>query len=284
VTAVQDDVFSILEGWRLRLAACDGDELIARWDEAWTWATTSGAASIERSLERSDGARLDGMMSAAQRRVLALLEARETERLLHAPLSPDSPVGPSIASAFGRVTYDRVGEALTLVDFRSCRRFVVVGGGPFPAAALRIRDDTRVPEIVALDVDPEAVALGRRLASHLRDGRLRVDHEDGASYDYRDADVVYVANHVTPKDAVLRRMCDTARPSVRVLLREPAGVGRLVAERASHRLPGGFAVLGVGTPNPTFLSRHVLLGRTAHAAPADALAPNDADAAVTSRA
>src|SRR5262249_17215701 len=79
-----------------------------------------------------------------------------------------------------------------------------------------------------------AVGRGpRRLACQRPSRGLRFD---GAQYDYSDADVIFVANLVRPKQAVLTRILHTAPDHVRIILRDLYSLGLLWAEEGAAAL------------------------------------------------
>lgn len=243
------------------LAADDGDFLPA-WDAAWrAWTLPPASDALRAALDGPDGAVLFGVLQPCMRRALALEERAETDALLGRLASSAGGVRGAVASAFGAATYDRVAETAGLVALSTRRHAVVVGGGPFPAAALWLRDATALASIDVLDVDEAAVERARRWAAWCADGRLRPLRADGATADYRAADLVYVANQVSPKRAVLERVRATGAADVVVVLREPVGLGRLVAEGALASPAPGWQVRALGRTHPTFLSRHVVLER-----------------------
>ena len=258
--ADQSDVEATISTWRGRLEAAPSDEAFeALWAEAWAWITGPATEAIDGLLdEREEWAEA---FAPFQRRSLALAEAREAERLMAQEWRSPAPASDRVRSEFGRHTYDRVPEVLRLADFSRCRRFVMVGCGAFPAAALLVRDATAVPEIVALDVDSRAAGLARRVIAAMGEPRVRIECSDGAGYDFRGADVVYLANQVSRKDRVLEQVRDTGLRHTVVIVREPYSVGRLVAESVGHRLPHPFHLGTFGEGNPDFYSRHVLLAR-----------------------
>jgi hypothetical protein len=193
-----------------------------------------------------------------QRRCLKEQEMAESEMLLRRPRSM-SGLEALLDSTFARQTYRRVAEALTLADFNRCRRFVMVGCGPFPAAALFIHDHTPTPEIVAIDKDRDAIAMASRVVAAFTHDRIRISPDDGVGVDYGNADIVYVANHVTPKAQVVQRVLDTVAADAQVIVREPWGYGRLFAEPGVAHLDPRAIVCAVGEAHRHFLSRHVRL-------------------------
>jgi hypothetical protein len=260
VTVAPAGIVGALQEWRVRLQdAAEDSEFEALWNKAWAWLTGDASTEIDELLDRDEG--WAESFAPFQRRSLALAEGREAERLMATEWSAGARAAEQVRSDFGRHTYDRVPEVLRLADFDACRRFVMVGCGAFPAAALLVRDATDVPEIVALDLDARAAAIARGVVEAMGDRRVKVDCRDGASYDYVGAGVVYLANQVSRKDRVLERVHETAPADASVIVRDPFGVGRLVAESVAHRLPPPFRVASLGVPNADFYSRHVVLSR-----------------------
>ena len=255
------DVAAELATWRARLQDAATDEAFEIvWDGAWSWASDPAVAPVLEALLDADGAAWAGSLASFQRRLLAIREEREAARLIARGSCSGDAAGERVGSAFGRQTYDRVAEVLRLADFASCRRFVMVGCGPFPAAALLVRDTTEVPEIVALDVDESAAGTARRVVEAMGEQRIRVSCADGAAFDYGGAQIVYLANQVSGKERVLERIEETAANAV-VVVREPYGIGRLFAEEVGGKLPAPFRVAAKGEGCASFFSRHVLLGR-----------------------
>ncbi len=255
-----DRVAGTIGAWRSRLREAARDDAFEKlWGEAWAWITGPAAPAIDALLDSTD--EWAGALAPFQRRSLDLREAREAERLAGADWKSGAPASDRVRSDFGRHTYDRVPEVLGLADFGACWRFVMVGCGAFPAAALLVRDSTAVAEIVALDVDARAAATARRVVEAMGEPRIRIEVSDGAAHDYAGAQVVYLANQVAMKARVLERVRETAPSDAVVIVREPYSVGRLVAESVERRLPPPFRIGAFGEKNPDFYSRHVLLSR-----------------------
>jgi hypothetical protein len=140
--------------------------------------------------------------------------------------------------------YDRLSEIFDHVDFRGCRRAVMVGCGGRPFTMFRLHDMTAVPEIIGLDIVPEAVDMANALTAKLGYDRMHAELCDGLDYDYRGAEIVYVASMVTPKAAVVSRIVDTAPEPVTIILWEPYSLGRLWAEAAEPTLDPRLEVTG----------------------------------------
>jgi len=189
-------------------------------------------------------------LTAAFGKMVQAQDAAEIRQMLDQDLS-----GPA---SFGRIAagktstgvlsskdaYNRLDEVFDHVDFDNCHRAVMVGCGGRPFTMFRIHDQTAVPEIIGLDIVPEAVETANRLAAKLGYAGMRAELCDGCDYDYGEAQVVYIASMVSPKAAVVSRIADTAPDNVQIVLWEPVSLGRLWAENAERTLDPRLEVIG----------------------------------------
>ena len=189
-------------------------------------------------------------LTAAFGKMVQAQDAAEIKQMLDRDLSGPASFGQiaagktSIGVLSSRDAYNRLNEVFDHVDFGSCRRAVMVGCGGRPFTMFRIHDQTVVPEIIGLDIVPEAVETANRLAAKLGYVRMRAELCDGCDYDYGEAQVVYVASMVSPKAAVVSRIADTAPEDVQIVLWEPVSLGRLWAESAETTLDPRLEVTG----------------------------------------
>ena len=258
-----DQVIEGIMRWRRRLRdTADDTNFEIAWTETWAWITDPfRAPAIDALLDGNENPGLRELLAQFQRRWLAIQERREAEHLISSLWDPGALASKRVRAGFGRLTYDRVRELLDLVGLGTCRKFVMVGCGAFPAAALLVRDSTSVPDIAALDGDVEAATTAQRVIEAVGDHRIHVERIDGADHNYGGADIIYIANQVCPKVRVLERVRDTAPPDTIVIVREPYGVGRLVAESVVPCLPPPYRAAAIGANHSTFCSRHVRLAR-----------------------
>jgi hypothetical protein len=264
VDSAADTAESLAESLTVRLRSWEASlndlELDADFVRGWADVTAQLSSlpdSHVRLLESEAGGQFDGRLARHQRRFLAIAEREEAEILLAAA---GARPGVGAASAFGDRTRGRLGEAGQLLDLDACRSVTVVGCGAFPAAALFFHDRTPA-RIDALEVEPETARIAARVAARHGSPRLAVRCADGLAQDYAGADTVYVVNQVTPKRDVVHRICATAGAEARVLVRDPFGAGRLLADSADRELPPSWRIAAVGAVDPSFLSRHLLLAR-----------------------
>jgi len=162
-------------------------------------------------------------------------------------------------SGFARQSYDRVRDMFETVNFTGAKRFVMVGCGPLPVTMLQVFHNTSVPEIVGLDVDADALTVTRQLFEVLNPKRLSVELIDGSNYDFADADIVYIANLISPKQRVLEQVARTVASHTRIILRDPFAMGRLFAEPGALSLPAQLIATDTGDGDRHFLSRHIFL-------------------------
>jgi hypothetical protein len=186
-------------------------------------------------------------------------ETEETERMLqlrrHGPV-----VLGALLSKSARRAYDRVNDMFQNIDFNNCSRLVMVGCGPSPVSIFQIYDRTEIPDIIALDVVPDAIERVRSLIEHFGLSRMRAEVCDGTDFDYGSAGIVVVANMVSPKAGVVSRIADTAPRAVQIAVRDPYGLGLLWADSAERALDPRLEVIGRGHPGLP-LSRDVYIKR-----------------------
>lgn len=137
---------------------------------------------------------------------------------------------------------------------------MLVGAGELPMTALHVHDKSEVGRIECLDTRNEAVEKVDAFGKWMNSDRLVGTLSDGCAYDYGQADVVFIANMVTPKAKVLSRVLDTAKPRTQIILRDPYSLGLLWAEAGASTLDERVAIAAVGAGS-RFLSRDLYLRR-----------------------
>jgi hypothetical protein len=158
--------------------------------------------------------------------------------------------------------YNRLNEVFDRLDFSGCQQVVMVGCGGRPFTMFRFHDQTTIPRIIGLDIVPEAVETANTLAARLGYPRIRAELCNGLDYDYGQAQVVYIANMVSPKAAVVARVADTAPDDVTIIVWDPCSLGRLWADRAEDALDSRLEVTGRTAVSQTMTRDIVLRRRT----------------------
>jgi len=161
----------------------------------------------------------------------------------------------------GRLAYRRVDDLFQHLEFGQARRFVMIGCGRLPVTALQAKERFPHLDILALDSDAQALEEARSLCEGIGVEGVRFELAKGEDHDFAEADIVFVANMVTPKSATLKRILDTTCSNRRVVLREPYGLGRLWADCAEDTLDPRIRITRRGAGS-RYLSRNVFLDRS----------------------
>jgi hypothetical protein len=188
-------------------------------------------------------------------------DAAEVEKLLQ--IRPNGPVViGDMLSERGWRPYARVSDLFEQVALDKCRRLVMIGCGPYPSTIFHIYDKTEIPEIIGLDTLPYAIDTVLALIEQLGLSRIKAELSDGRRFDYAGVDVVFLANMVSPKAAVLSRIADTAPADVQIVLRDPYALGILWAESGERCLDPRLEVISRAQPiGDSALSRDVFIRR-----------------------
>jgi len=212
--------------------------------------------------------RLDGRLTAyaeffsrCQRRYLAIKEKEANAVMMTRLDGVACTVAARMVDGFGRDSYERVRDLKDMVDFGACRHVVMVGSGAFPATLFWLHDHFPALRYTGLDVDAGCAEMATKLAKTMGIDNMRFEVVDGSCFDFAGADFVYVANHVTPKKAVLRQVSSSGS-NAQVVVREPTRRGKLLAEAVRDELPSAYAVQSSGIESRAFLSYDLLLRRT----------------------
>lgn len=180
-----------------------------------------------------------------------------------------APKDTSIGLMSSNYAYNRLNEVFDSLDFRDGQQVVMVGCGGRPFTMFRFHDQTTASQITGLDIVPEAVETANTLAAKLGYARIRAELCNGLDYDYADAQVVYIANMVSPKAAVVTRVAETAPEDVTIIVWDPCSLGRLWADRAEDALDPRLQVIGRTSVSQTMTRDIILKRRRSHAAGGD---------------
>ncbi len=147
-----------------------------------------------------------------------------------------------------------------MIDWQGKKQIVMVGGGALPETILYLYDHTDIQNIIGLDNNQEAIYMaGEMIRSINNTSRIRLLHQNGSNYDYRDADIIYIANFVTPKMKVLDRIAETAKNGVQILVRTPVSFSKMFYESALDGLNPRLTITQEGAINRYFLSSTLVM-------------------------
>jgi trans-aconitate methyltransferase len=144
-------------------------------------------------------------------------------------------------------------------DFHAGNSFVMVGCGPLPVTLLHVADRYPTLNIHGLDSDKQSIEVARQVLDVFGVAKAELLHTDGTAFDYAHAKIVYVANLVYPKSAVLKQICRSGRCGTLVILRDPTESGTHLADVGLNAIDKNFSIEGVGKSNRMFASRHIFL-------------------------
>jgi hypothetical protein len=165
-----------------------------------------------------------------------------------------------------RQTYEQTRDEMQMLDEqdRNCETMVMVGCGPLPETMMFIIEQTGVKKIIGLDQEETAVSMaGGLIHSMGYDKRIDTQPVRGEQYNYGDADVICVANFVSPKRAVFERIADTAKQGAKILTRNPVSFGRMLYEVTEDCIPPRLTIMKKDLVNPYFLFQGMLLEKAA---------------------
>jgi hypothetical protein len=258
-----DRLISAVVGWPID----DEPDPIAAWGD-WVRELVSFAAGVTPQRWAAMRAEHPDLLKEQPRaarlygRYVRQCEVREAQALLAVGADAGDRRSIQAVGDFGRRSYERVRDMFDHVDFTGRRRAVMVGCGPLPVTLWHLLDRTPIERAVGIDADAAAVEFARRASQRMGRERAVFESADGRTYDYRGADVIYIANLVRPKADVLARVAQTVPAGTPVILRDPHGVGELLTDRGRDTLdPRQWKVTGEGEGDAGFLSRHVFLRR-----------------------
>jgi hypothetical protein len=156
------------------------------------------------------------------------IEAAEAFEIMTRQVGHYSGAEDIMNSEYIKRRYIQKSEDVHLLDFGEAENFVMVGCGPLPETILYINDNAAVKNIIGIDNNQEAVYISNELISSLNYDNIQLKYADGADYDYKDADVIYIAGFVTPKHDVLAQIAETGKSDVQILVDSPIGLKRLL--------------------------------------------------------
>lgn len=177
----------------------------------------------------------------------------------------DAPSDGLPRSVLAEEDYRGVGAELALLDGRPAHHAAVIGCGPFPETLIGLQASGLVTgTVTGVDRNTAAARMARTVAQRYgrRPTALRTVAQDGAAFDFAHSDLVLLVNGLAGKAELLARVHRQAPPGVRVLLRNPRLLGRLLYESAHPSEAEGWRVTAQTDPTP--LSRTLLLERTEH--------------------
>lgn len=158
---------------------------------------------------------------------ISLIETDIAEKYL----SDDANV---ISSALSEEGYAGVDQELSLLDRKLANlNIAMVGCGPYPETLLEIyRNNEDINAAIGIEGRPEVTKLSNKVIAKMLPFAKNIEVRTSAAeaMDYKDLDIIFLANGLIKKDAILQRIHETAKNSVRILVRNPILMGKLLYE------------------------------------------------------
>lgn len=118
--------------------------------------------------------------------------------------------------------YIRKWNDLKNVDLSWEKTLVMVGCWPFPETILYMYENTPLKKVIWLDYSNEAIYMAWEIIRFLWFEDITLRYHDGCTYDYKEADIVYIASFVELKEEIIEQVIKTWKKTVQILLRQPA--------------------------------------------------------------
>lgn len=199
----------------------------------------------------SEFPRLQELLSTQQLAYERMDEARAVEHIVALKTVPKS--FDKFAAALGKLddfresTFELTrNEANWLTGFtRDPKNMVMVGCGALPYTLLHACWKKPSLACTGLDYDNGSLVQAHKVRSCLRlDERIHYITQNGHMFDYRDHDLIVVANIVSPKHRVLERIATTAPRGAVIVVRNPVTFGELLWEDARYTYLNGLELAG----------------------------------------
>jgi hypothetical protein len=209
--------------------------------------------------------RYSSFFTSCQRRYLMIKEQNAARSFINSTDIKNGLIKESFNSEFEISSYSRVEDLAQMVDFSSCKKIVMVGCGAFPATLFWIYDHYPGMEYIGIDIDSTSIALASSVSKILNLKKFILKLINGSEYNYSNVDFVYIANQVTPKNEVLRRVMETSNGKIPIVVRNPTPLGKLLAECVLKSSPSNVSFIQAGQASKSFLSQDLLIQRTNNA-------------------
>lgn len=156
-------------------------------------------------------------------------------------------------------TYLQTNREMKMLDFKKCKKMVMVGCGCLPETMLYIYENTPIKEIIGIDNNQEAIYIAGEIVRNLGASKLHLLHENSINYDYKDADIILISNMMDDKKKILDRIAETTSDKVQILARTPIHLGHMFYESATEDLHNRLAAIKSERVSEYFLEHTVLM-------------------------
>lgn len=132
---------------------------------------------------------------------------------------------------YNKKRYEAYSTFYKNLELKDIKKMVMVGCGPLPNTIMYFYENTKIPEIIGLDNNQEAVFMAGTMLKGLECSGVKLRHMDGTKYDYSEADVITIANFVSPKNKVLNRIASTCKDSAQIVVESPRFLNSMIFDK-----------------------------------------------------
>jgi hypothetical protein len=130
---------------------------------------------------------------------------------------------------YERLVEIELNKLFAIIERQRLSSIAFIGSGPLPLSAILLQQQTGKP-VVCLDINTAAYDVGKKLIEkYSLQHSLKYVLADGASYDYDDYDLVWIASLVPNKEEVVKRIYKT-NPNAMIAIRSVDGIYQLLYE------------------------------------------------------
>lgn len=140
----------------------------------------------------------------------------------------------NIPSTLSEEQYEGVDKELSLStrSISDCN-VAMVGCGPLPETLIEIyRYNNKIKQIIGIDKRPEVLKTANKVIKKIlpEAENIKLEASKAELYDYKDIDIIFLANGLVNKGVILKRIYETGERSLEILARTPILMGKIVYE------------------------------------------------------
>jgi len=125
-------------------------------------------------------------------------------------------------------SFDSKKNEIKHLNFTDAKTLVMVWSWPLPETLLYLYENTKIKNIIWIDYNHEAIFMSWEMVSWLNLDKITFHQWNWMYYDYSKADIIYIPLFTSPKDKILKRIIETWKNSVQILVALPKWLWNLI--------------------------------------------------------
>lgn len=233
-TVSADDYLKLLKDYKDKVERISGkqhQEFISAMESLWLLLTSIENTQIVADLVSNEQlVPTRRFLSAKWHEYISLIETNIAKKFLQADVLYEN----SNPSALSEEDYTGVEKELSLLTqgLSHCT-IAMIGCGPFPETLMEIfRKNRNIKIAIGVEEKPEVAKLANAVIKKALPGvnNIEVRTHEAESLNYSDFDVVFLANGLVNKGAILRQINATIKNTAEILARNPILMGKILYE------------------------------------------------------